>query len=132
MTHQQIIDYCLQKPCTYADFPFGPEITVLKLKAPSQEKGRIFTQVFMLHGHEAVTVNCTPASAVFFREIYQGAVTRGWHCPPVLQPHFNTVMLDGRVPDGEIFSMIDHAYEVVSAKLPKYLQRELQEAAGVF
>ena len=41
------------------------------------------------------------------------AVTRGYHCPPVQQPHFNTVGLDGSVPDEEIMLMIDHAYDVV-------------------
>lgn len=32
-----------------------------------------------------------------------------------------TVSLDGSVPDDEILRMIDHAYEVVVAKYPKYI-----------
>jgi predicted DNA-binding protein (MmcQ/YjbR family) len=42
-----------------------------------------------------------------------------------MQPHFNTVNLDGTVPDDEILLMIDHAYDTVAAKLPQYLQREI-------
>jgi hypothetical protein len=53
----------------------------------------------------------------------------GWHCPPIQQPHFNSVNLDGSVPDEEIRAMIDHAYEVVVAKFPKYIQKEIKEAA---
>jgi hypothetical protein len=63
--------------------------------------------------------------ADFYRQAYPGSVVRGWHCPPVQQPFFNTVSLDGSVPDDEIYAMIDHAYATVVAKLPKYVQKEL-------
>lgn len=126
MTHQQIIDYCLQKPGAYLDYPFDPEYPVVKVKAPSQEKGRIFAQPFILRGEPKVTLNCTPASAEFYRSVYPESVTRGYHCPPVQQPHFNTVNLDGTVPNEEILLMIDHAYDTVVAKLPKYVQLELK------
>ena len=126
MTHQEIIETCLRKPGAYLDHPFGPDVPVVKVKAPSQDKGRIFAQVFMLRGEPKVTLNCRPDSAEFYRTIYPGAVTRGWHCPPIQQPHFNTVSLDGTVPDDELLAMIDHAYDVVVAKLPKYVRRELQ------
>ena len=125
MTHQKILEYCLEKQGAYLDYPFGPEVAVIKVKAPSQEKGRVFAQVFMLRGEPKATFNCTPDSAEFYRSIYPGSVVRGWHCPPIMQPHFNTVSLDGTVPDEEILYMIDHAYAVVVAKLPKYIQREL-------
>ena len=125
MTHKEILDYCLEKQGAYLDYPFGPDVAVVKMKAPSQEKGRVFAQVFMLRGEPKATFNCKPESAEFYRSVYTGLVVRGWHCPPVMQPHFNTVSLDGTVPDEEILHMIDHAYDVVVAKLPKYLQREL-------
>ena len=125
MTHQQIIDYCIQKPGAYLDYPFSPIFPVVKVKAPSQEKGRIFAQLFVLHGNPKVTLNCTPLSAEIYRSIYPDSVVRGYHCPPIQQPHFNTVDLDGTIPDEELIIMIDHAYDVVVAKLPKYIQQEL-------
>jgi predicted DNA-binding protein (MmcQ/YjbR family) len=127
VTHAAIIDYCLQKPFSYLDFPFDPFIPILKVKAPSQAKGRIYAQIITLHGEPKVTLNCTPASADFYRSVYPDSVVRGWHCPPVMQPHFNTVNLDGAVPDDEIRQMIDQAYDTVVAKMPKYAQRELRE-----
>lgn len=127
MTHQQIIDYCLQKSGAYLDYPFNPDIPVVKVKVPSQEKGRIFAQVFTLRGEPKVTLNCRPDSAEFYRNIYPDSVTRGWHCPPVQQPHFNTINLDGTVPDDEILLMIDHAYDVIVSKMPKYIQCELRQ-----
>ncbi len=127
MTHQQIIDYCLQKPGAYLDYPFGPDTTVIKVKPPSLDKGRIFAQAFTLRGEPKVTLNCRPDTAEFYRNVYHGSVTRGYHCPPIQQPHFNTINLDGAVPDDELLMMVDHAYETVLAKFPKYLQREIRE-----
>jgi predicted DNA-binding protein (MmcQ/YjbR family) len=128
MTHSEIIAYCLQKPGSYLDYPFGDEYLVVKMKAPSQEKGRIFAQIFELHGEPKVTLNCTPETADFYRNVYPGSVVRGWHCPPIQQPHFNTVSLDGSIPGEEITGMIDHSYNVVLGKLPKYIQREIMRA----
>jgi predicted DNA-binding protein (MmcQ/YjbR family) len=129
MTHEEIIEYCLAKTGAYLDYPFDPIFPVVKVKAPSQSKGRIFAQPFILRGEPKVTLNCTPMSAEFYRTVYPGSVVRGWHCPPIQQPHFNTVSLDGSVPDEEIRAMIDHAYEVVVAKFPKYIQKEIKETA---
>lgn len=127
MTLDEIIAYCLTKPGAYLDYPFTPFFPVIKVKAPSQIKGRIFAQPFLLHGEPKVTLNCTPISAAYYRWVYPGAVVRGWHCPPVQQPHFSTVDLGGAVPDAEIIRMMDHAYEVVVAKFPKYIQKELHD-----
>lgn len=130
MTLDGIVAYCMKKPGAYLEYPFTPFFPVIKVKAPSQKTGRIFAQPFLLRNEPKVTLNCTPASAAYYREAYPGAVMRGWHCPPVMQPHFNTVSLDGSVPDDVIVRMMDHAYETVVAKYPKYIRRELAEISG--
>ena len=130
MTHPEIIYYCLQKPGACLDYPFDPMVPVVKVKTPSLKGGRIFAQPFTLRGEPKVTLNCTPFSAAYYRKTYPGSVARGWHCPPVQQPHFNTVNLDGSVTDEEILKMIDHSYDVVTAKLPKYIQKELKQITG--
>jgi predicted DNA-binding protein (MmcQ/YjbR family) len=126
MTLDGIIEYCLQKQGAYLDTPFTPFFPVVRVRALSQKKGRIFAQPFLLRGEPMVTLNCTPASAEYYRAKYPGAVTRGWHCPPVQQPHFNTVTLDGAVPDEELVRMMDHAYETVVSKYPGHIRRELR------
>lgn len=129
MTLDAIIEYCLKKPGAYKDYPFSPFFPVIKVKAPSQKKGRIFAQLFLLQGAAKVTLNCTPASAARYRAEYPHAVTRGYHCPAVQQPHFNTVDLGGTVPDAVLIEMMDHAYETVVAKYPKYIQAEIHALA---
>jgi len=125
MTHAEILSICLAKPGAYEDHPFGPASTIIKVKALPQEKGRIFAQLFELRGEPKATFNCSRATGEFYRAIYPGAVTRGYHCPPVQQPYFNTMSLDGTVPDDEIRNMIGHSYDVVVAKLPKWARAEL-------
>ena len=127
MTHQQILDYCLAKSGAYVDFPFGPDVIIVKLKSKSQDKGRIFAQLFELKGQPKATFNCDIMTGEMYRQIYPGTVTRGYHCPAV-QPYFNTLNLDGTVPDEEILRMIDHAYAAVLSKMPKYIQKEIEEA----
>ena len=126
MTQQEILDICLGCQGSYLDFPFGPDVAVCKVKAPSQEKGRIFTQVFALKGAPVVTFSCDAPTGEFYRQLYPNAVARGYHCPPVMQPYANTVQLNGEVPDEELLRMIDLAYRVVRGKLPKAAQRELE------
>lgn len=127
MTLDEIETYCLAKPGAYLDWPFGPVFSVVKVKAPSQEKGRIFTQPFILHGEPKVTLNCDMVTGELYRAIYPGAVKRGYHCPPIQQPYFNTVALDGTVPDDVLIEMIDHAYKIVVGRLPKKFQKELED-----
>lgn len=125
MTSQEIIDYCLCKKGAYLDYPFGPDSTIVKVGKSKSRPGRIFAQVFQLRGKDTITLNCTAMAGEFYRQLFPGAVVRGYHCPPVQQPYFNTLSLDGIVPDEVIMEMIEHSYETVVGKLPKYIQKEL-------
>ncbi len=120
MTHEEILSYCLKKPGVYEDFPFGPKSTILKVRK------RIFAQLFYLNDEPMLTVNGDALTNDFFRQLYPDAVKRGYHCPPVQQPYFNTINLSENVPDEEIINIIDLSYEYVKHKLPKKVQRELE------
>jgi predicted DNA-binding protein (MmcQ/YjbR family) len=125
MDAEALLDHCLAKPGAYLDFPFGPDVSVVKVKAPTQPAGRVFAQVFMLRGTPTTTLSCDPYTAEVYRALYPGVVVRGYHCPPVQQPYFNSLPLAGSVLDDDILELADLAYEAVVAKLPKYRQREL-------
>ena len=119
MTHDEILKYCLEKTGSYTDYPFGPDCLCVKVKK------RIFAQIFVLKDIPVVTLNCDMMTGEFYRRIYPEAVTRGYHCPPVQQPYFNTINLEKDVTDGELLKMIDHSYSYVVSKLPKKIQQEL-------
>lgn len=120
MTQKKILEYCLLKKGAYKDFPFGSETTIVKVKK------RIFAQLFYLNGEPMLTFNGDALTGDFYRQMYPDDVKRGYHCPPVQQPYFNTVNLNGSVPDEEILRMIDISYKYVVSKLTKKLQKELE------
>ena len=107
--------YCLAKTGSYEDRPFGEWPVCYKVR------GKIFAQVYP----DKITLKCTAFSGEAFRQAWPGVVVRGYHCPPVQQPYWNTIDLS-RFPEDELPPMIDHAYETVVAKLPKKIQKELK------
>jgi predicted DNA-binding protein (MmcQ/YjbR family) len=50
------------------------------------------------------------------------AITAGYH---LNKRHWNTVALDGSVPDEELLELIDHSYDLVVARLTRAQRREL-------
>lgn len=120
MTVTDLLEYCLAKNGAYEEHPFGPEPTIVKVR------GKIFAQLFAeLHGKPSVTLNCTKEQGELYRMLYPGVIVRGYHCPPVMRPYFNTLPLDGSVPDEVVLQLADESYKAVVGKLPKYLQKEL-------
>lgn len=53
-----------------------------------------------------------------------GKVVRGYHCPPVQQPYWNTIYLED-FPDDELLNMIDLAYDTVFSKFSKKEQKRI-------
>lgn len=118
MKNSELLDYCLTKPGAYIDHPFGPESDIIKVE------GKIFAQLFVLKGKETVTLNCEKMTGDFYRQMYPGIIVRGYHCPPVQQPYFNSFPIES-VPDELVIEMADHSYMTVVGKLPIYKQKNL-------
>ena len=120
MKYSELLNYCLSKSGAYIDHPFGPESDIIKVE------GKIFAQLFILKGKETATFNCERMTGDFYRQLYPGVIVRGYHCPPVQQPYFNTFSLES-VSDELIIEMTDHSYRTVVGKLPKYKQKKLSD-----
>ena len=118
MTRSELLTYCIIKKGAYIDHPFGLESDIIKVE------GKIFAQLFVLKGKDTVTLNCERMVGDFYRQMFPGIVVRGYHCPHVQQPYFNTFPID-TIPDELILEMTDHSYSTVVGKLPKYKQRVL-------
>ena len=116
MDMEEIKAHCLSKAGAVETYPFGQWPVCYKLN------GRIFAQVYP----DKITLKCTAFSGQAFRQAYPGVVVRGYHCPPVQQPYWNTIYLE-KFPAGELAMMIDHAYETVFASFPKKVQRQMLE-----
>lgn len=121
MTPEELIDFCLKKKGACIDHPFGPDSTILKVEK------KIFAQFFKLNGEDKITLNCDMMTGQFYRQLYPGTVVRGYHCPPIQQPYFNTFPINCEIPEEMIYEMIDHSYQTVVGKLPKYVQKRFLE-----
>lgn len=118
MTSEQIINHCLEYKYSYIDYPFGISPVCIKIKADH------FTPIFAQIYQDKITLKCNPEQGLFFRNIYPDTVIRGYYCPPVQQPYWNTIKLNGIVSDNELKMMLEQSYNEVITKLPKYIQKK--------
>lgn len=114
MTQIEIRAYCMNKRKAEETFPFGEYPICYKVG------GKIFAQLYP----DKITLKCTAFQGQMFRQAYPEIVVRGYHCPPVQQPYWNTVDLT-RFPPEELPYMIDLAYDAVISGLPKRVQHKL-------
>jgi predicted DNA-binding protein (MmcQ/YjbR family) len=98
-------DYCISRKGATESFPFGEDTLVFKVN------DKIFALV-NLDGDLSINLKCDPAYAIELRERYQD-VTPGYH---MNKKHWNTVMLNGSVPEKEVFLWIDHSFNLVKGK----------------
>jgi predicted DNA-binding protein (MmcQ/YjbR family) len=124
MDHQQAKTYLLSKPASMEDFPFGPEVAVFKVK------GKMFATLALgkmgkdqSDGNKQWWMNlkCDPQEALILRDIFS-AVIAGYHMSKL---HWNTIILDGSIPPGEIERMIDNSYLLVVSTMSKKDQQSL-------
>lgn len=109
MNYQQARDYILSHPQAWEDFPFGPDIAVMKIKR------KMFATLAENKGEARTNLKCDPDEAVMLRDIFE-AVLPGYH---MNKRHWNTLILNGDVPTGEIERMIDRSYGLVVRGLKK-------------
>jgi predicted DNA-binding protein (MmcQ/YjbR family) len=102
MNIETLREYCINKPQATEGFPFGEDTLVFKVK------GKVFA-LANLDGDLSINLKCDPDYAIELREKYP-SVTPGYH---MNKKHWNTVILDGSVPDKEVFAWIDQSYELV-------------------
>lgn len=121
MTLQEIYEYSMEKNYAWEDMPFNDNTVLIKLST------HYFVTLFQLKGEPKITVKCTPEEGMVMREMFPGAITRGWHCQPVQQPYNNTIHLNGSVPDEIIKKLIDLSYDIVMKKLTKKERSELSD-----
>ena len=101
--------FLLKKKGTTEETPFGPEALVYKVM------GKMYALIAWEENPLRISLKCDPDFALALRAKYP-AVTAGYH---MNKRHWNTIMLDGSVPEDEILEMIDDSYDLVVKKLKK-------------
>ncbi|WP_406727612.1 MmcQ/YjbR family DNA-binding protein [Streptomyces sp. GD-15H] len=110
MTPEELRDLCLSFNAAVEDFPFNPETSVFK----------VLGKVFALTGLDArpltVSLKCDPEDAIRLRAEHPGLIVPGWH---LNKRHWNTVTVDGDLPDGLVRELVEDSYDLVVAGLPR-------------
>lgn len=112
-------NYCLSKKAVTEELPFGPDTLVFKIG------GKIFALAGLDEVPLRVNLKCDPEKAISLREEYPDVILPGYH---MNKKHWNTLVLDGFLPNSLIFGLTDHSYDLVLQGLPKRLRKELEEA----
>lgn len=109
MNVEQLRDYCLQKPGSTEDFPFGEDTLCLRVA------GKIFALVSLDSDHLSANLKCDPDYALELREQYPEVIP-GFH---MNKKHWNTVDFEGSLSTQLLYSLVDHSYEQVVKSLKK-------------
>jgi predicted DNA-binding protein (MmcQ/YjbR family) len=108
-------EYCLSFAGAEETFPFGPVTAVFKVE------GKMFALSALDRAPLCVSLKCEPLLAEELRASHP-AVTPGWH---LNKRHWNTVVLDGSLPDEMVRDMVEDSYDLVVGALPKAKRRAL-------
>jgi predicted DNA-binding protein (MmcQ/YjbR family) len=115
MNGRALRKYLLSKPEAMEDFPFGPRVAVMKIRS------KMFATL-VEEGAVSMNLKCDPHEALILRDIFS-AVKPGYH---MNKRHWNTLILDGSIPRGEIERMVDNSYALVVRGLPRKVQQALE------
>lgn len=115
MNYRATRNYLLSLPEAREDYPFGPDVAVYKIQ------DKMFATLGEEDGIARSNLKCDPDQALGLRDIFP-AVQPGYH---MNKKHWNTVILDGSVPEGELRRMIDLSYTLVVKGLKKSLREGL-------
>lgn len=109
MNVAELIDYCMGKKGVTEETPFGPEVLVYKVC------GKMFALTDPDEFPPYANLKCDPDRVVELRDEHE-AIKPGYH---MSKRHWNSVYLDGSLPEKLVRELIDHSYELVVRGLKK-------------
>ncbi len=116
MTSRALRKLCLTFAGAVEEFPFGPQTSVFKVG------GKMFALSALERRPLQVSLKCEPDLAAHLRLAHE-AINSGYH---LNKRHWNTVTLDGSLPDGMVRDMVEDSYDAVVAGLPRAKRAGLQ------
>ena len=109
MDQHELKAACLALPGAAEEFPFGDEVSVFKVG------GKMFALCPLDNRPLQLSVKCEPDLAVQLRAAHP-AIAPGYH---LNKRHWNTITLDGSLPDQMVADLLTDSYDLVAASLPR-------------
>lgn len=106
-TREEALEYGLSFPDTYQQAPFhDPNWQLVRVKGSK----KVFLWTYERDGYINLNVKVDPEWRDFWRQAFPSVIP-GWHQN---KEHWNTIILDGSIPDEDIRRMIAESYELVT------------------
>lgn len=106
-TREEVLAYGLSFPNTYQEAPFHDDNWQL-VRVKGSRKAFLWT--YERNGYINLNVKASPEWRDFWRHAFD-AVIPGWHQN---KEHWNTIILDGSIPDEDIKRMISESYDIIA------------------
>lgn len=106
-TREEILAFALSFPDTYQDAPFHDDNWQL-VRVKGSKKAFLWT--YERNGYMNLNVKVDPEWRDYWRDAF-ASVVPGWHQN---REHWNTIILDGSVPDDAVREMIAESYRLVT------------------
>lgn len=107
-----MIELCSQYTDVYEDYPFHDGNWAL-MRHKSNKK--TFACIYEREGRVWVNVKCDPEWRDFWRSAFSSVIP-AYHQN---KEHWNSIILDGEIPEFEIVRMIDESYRLTKGKETK-------------
>lgn len=117
MNIEEYRTFCLSLQEAEEGMPFDEKALVFTIK------GKMFSLTNSIDTFELINVKCEPEEAIVLRERFD-AVIPGYY---MNKKHWNSIKMDGTIPDKQIKDWIKNSYRLVISTLPKKIQKELTD-----
>ena len=106
-TREEVIEYSLSFVGAYQDAPFRDANWQLVRYKPNK---KAFVWTYEKDGYININLKSDPLKAYFWRDMYKSVIP-AYHQN---KDHWNTVVLDGSIPEADIKIMIAESYDLIS------------------
>ncbi len=113
MDYERLHNYLKSKPGAVVDFPFDQVTLVIKVG------GKMFALISLNEQPLRMNLKCNPGKAQALRDCFP-SISPGYH---MNKRHWNTLILDGTLPEDLILSLVDDSYALVIKGLTKAVRQ---------
>lgn len=111
-TRAEAIQFCSKLNQVFEDYPFSDtNWTVMR----HRRNHKVFAWIFEKDGYIWINVKCDPEWRDFWRSAFSSVVP-AFH---LNKQHWNSIILDGTVPDEDIYQMIEESYRLTKTRQSK-------------
>ena len=107
-SRHDVIDFCMTLNGVYEDYPFRDvNWTIMRHK----DNNKMFAAVFKRFDNIWINVKCNPDVTYMWRNAFDGVIP-AYH---MNKKHWNSIILNGSVPENEIKNMILDSYNLTKS-----------------